>query len=50
MDGLLVELTGTKGSALRLTLELAGTITEQGWPEDVVDTVSANARDLKLEG
>ena len=31
------------------TLELEGTAAEQGYPEDVVDTVKANARDLKLE-
>ncbi len=49
MDGLLVELTRTAGSSLRLTLELEGTAVEQGYPEDVVDTVKANARDLKLD-
>ena len=49
MDGLLVELTRTKGSALRLSLELEGTSFDQGYPEDVVDTVKANARDLKLD-
>lgn len=48
MDGLLVELTRTKGSTLRLTLEIEGTAAEQGYPEDVVETVKANARDLKL--
>ena len=49
MDGLLVELTRTQGSSLRLTLEIDGTATEQGYPMDVVDTVKANARDLKLD-
>ena len=49
MDGLLVELTRTGGSSLRLTLELEGTAGEQGYPEDVVDTVKANARDLKMD-
>ena len=49
MDGLLVELTRTGGSSLRLTLELEGTAAEPGYPEDVVDTVKANARDLKLD-
>ena len=49
MDGLLVELTRTGGSSLSLTLELEGTAPEQGYPEDVVDTVKANARDLKLD-
>ncbi len=48
MDGLLVELTRTKGSTLRLTLEIEGAAAEQGYPEDVVETVKANARDLKL--
>ena len=49
MDGLLVELTRTQGSTLRLTLEIDGTTVEQGYPKDVVETVKANARDLKLE-
>ena len=49
MDGLLVELTRTKGSELKLTLELEGSSAEQGYPEDVVDIVKANARDLKLK-
>lgn len=49
MDGLLVELTRTKGSTLRLTLEIEGAAAEQGYPEDVVETVKANARDLKLD-
>ena len=49
MDGLLVELTRTEGSSLRLTLEIDGTAIEQGYPKDVVDTVKANARDLKLD-
>jgi len=49
MDGLLVELTRTGGSSLRLTLELEGTASELGYSEDVVDTVKANARDLKLD-
>ena len=49
MDGLLVELTRTTGSTLRLTLELEGMSTEQGYPEDVVKIVKANAHDLKLD-
>ena len=48
MDGLLVELTRTQGSNLRLTLEIDGTA-EQGYPKDVVETVKANGRDLKLD-
>ena len=49
MDGLLVELTRTKGSTLRLTLEIEGDAANQGYPKDVVDTVKANVRDLKLD-
>ena len=49
MDGLLVELTRTRGSTLRLTLEIEGGSSEQGYSKDVVDTVKANARDLKLD-
>ena len=49
MDGLLVELTRTDGSDLKLTLEIEGTSTREGYPKDVVDTVKANARDLKLD-
>ena len=48
MDGLLVELTRTPGSTLRLMLEFEGAAVEQGYPKDVVETVKANARDLKL--
>ena len=49
MDGLLVELTRAPGSALRLHLEIEGTAGNGGYPEDVVDTVKANARDLRLD-
>ena len=49
MDGLLVELTRTRGSTLRLTFEIDGSTTGDGYPEDVVETVKANARDLKLD-
>ena len=48
MDGLLVELTRAPGSEIALTLEIHGSAGEAGYPEDVVDTVAANARDLKL--
>ena len=48
MDGLLVELTRTPGSTLRLTLEIDGRAGDDGYPKDVVDTIKANARDLKL--
>ena len=49
MDGLLVELTRTPGSTLRLTLDLDARAGDAGYPKDVVDTVKANARDLKLD-
>ena len=50
MDGLLVELTRSAGSEIKLTLEIEGTSGEAGYPTDVVDTVNANVRDLKLDG
>ena len=49
MDGLLVELTRAQGSELQLTLEIDGSVSAPGYPEDVVDTVKANARDLKID-
>ena len=49
MDGLLVELTRAPGAGIELTLEIAGTAGEGGYPSDVVETVTANARDLKLD-
>ena len=49
MDGLLVELTRTPGCTLRLTLDLDARAGDAGYPKDVVDTVKANARDLKLD-
>ena len=49
MDGLLVELTRAPGNSLRLHLEIEGTAGNGGYPEDVVDTVKANARDLRLD-
>lgn len=49
MDGLLVEPTRVPGSRLRLHLEIEGTADHGGYPEDVVDTVKANARDLRLD-
>ena len=32
-----------------MTLVLEGSSADQGYPEDVVDIVKANARDLELE-
>ena len=49
MDGLLVELTRVPESRLRLHLEIEGVAGDGGYPEDVVDTVEANARDLRLD-
>ena len=49
MDGLLVELTRTSGSKLQLRLDIEGMSPDRGYPKDVVDTVKANARDLKLD-
>ena len=50
MDGFLVELTRRPGSSLKLTLEIDGRAGDGGYPKDVVETVKANARDLKLDG
>ena len=48
MDGLLVELTRTPGSNIQLVLEIDGKAGDSGYPDDVVKTVNANVRDLKL--
>ena len=37
------------GGGIELTLEIAGTAGDAGYPPDVVDTVTANARDLELD-
>ena len=49
MDGSFVELTRVPGSNLRLHLEIEGAAGDGGYPGDVVDTVKANARDLRLD-
>ena len=49
MDGLLVELTRGNGSTVRVSVEIQGNAQEAGYPPDVVETVKANARDLKLD-
>ena len=49
MDGLLVELTRGNGRTVRVSVEIQGDAQEEGYPPDVVDTVKANARDLKLD-
>ena len=48
MDGLLVELTRATGSTVRVSVEIQGQTRDAGYPVDVVETVKANARDLKL--
>ena len=48
MDALLVELTRSPGSNVRVTLDLEGYAGDNGYPKDVVDIVKANARDLKI--
>ena len=49
MDALLVELTRSPGSNVRVTLDLEGHAGDNGYPKDVVDIVKANARDLKID-
>ena len=49
MDGLLVELTRGAGNSVRVSVEIEGKAHDAGYPADVVDTVKANARDLKLD-
>lgn len=48
MDALLVELTRWPDSNVRVTLDLEGHAGEHVHPDDVVDVVKANARDVKL--
>ena len=50
MDALLVEFTRSPGSNVRVTLDLEGHAGENGYPEDVVDIVKANARNQKIDG
>ena len=47
-DDLLIELTRAPGSRIKLTLEIHGAADESGYPPDVMETVTANARDLNL--
>ncbi len=49
MDAILVELTRAQGSGIRVTLKLEGKAGEAGYPKDVVETVEANARDMKID-
>jgi hypothetical protein len=47
-EEILFELGRPKGAQLRLTLEIEGSATD-GYPEDIVDVVRSNIRDLKLD-
>jgi hypothetical protein len=47
-EEILFELTRPKGASLKLTLEIEGAAAE-GYPDDVVDVVRSNLRDLKLD-
>lgn len=49
MDAVLVELTRSPGSNVRVTLDLEGHAGADGYPKDVVEIVKANARDLKID-
>lgn len=49
MDGILVELTRHSGNKIRVSLEVDGSAGVDGYPDDVVDTVLANLRDLSLK-
>lgn len=49
MDGLLIELTRVPGSRIRLHLEIQGLAGDGRYPEDVVNTVKDNVRDLGLD-
>jgi hypothetical protein len=46
-EEILFELTRGNGATLRLTLEIEGSMAN-GYPDDVVDIVRSNIRDLKL--
>lgn len=46
-EEILFELTRPKGATITLTLEIEGTSAD-GYPDDVIDVVRSNIRDLKL--
>ena len=48
MEGVLVELTRGSGSTVRVRLDIHGDSGEGGYTPDAVETIEANARDLKL--
>jgi hypothetical protein len=47
-EEILFELTRPRGAELRLTLEIEGSA-DDGYPDDVVDVVRSNLRDLKID-
>jgi hypothetical protein len=47
-EEILFELTRGSGATLKLTLEIEGSMAN-GYPDDVVDVVRSNIRDLKLD-
>jgi hypothetical protein len=47
-EEILFELTRAKGATLKLSLEIEGSMTT-GYPDDVVNVVRSNIRDLKLD-
>ena len=49
VDGLYAELVRTRGSTLRITLEFDGSSSEEGYPDDVVNIVKDNVRDMQLK-
>ena len=47
-EEILFELTRPKGATIKITLEIEG-ISADGYPDDVIDVVRSNIRDLKLD-
>ena len=47
-EEILFELTRANGATLKLTLEIEGSMAS-GYPDDVVNVVRSNIRDLKLD-
>jgi hypothetical protein len=47
-EEILFELTRANGATLKLTLEIEGAMAN-GYPDDVVNVVRSNIRDLKLD-
>ena len=47
-EEILFELTRPRGANLKLTLEIEGSA-DDGYPDDVIDVVRSNLRDLKID-